>query len=106
MTMRGDGVRIARWRSGGSSAWNGVVGGCWGSGSFNRRLTILLVFGLLGVSHFFSERCLAGVKFRGAIGCDVAEGRRTLVGSRGGEGAAEGRWGGGAREEPSNEHDV
>ena len=106
MAMRGGGIRIARWWSGGSSAWNGVVGDCWGSGSCDRRLTILLFFGLLGLSHLFSECRLAGVEVGGAVGCDVAKGGRALEGGRGGEGAEEGGGRGGAREKTSSEHDV
>lgn len=103
MVMRGRGKRIARRRSGGSRAWNDIVGGCWGS---NRRLTILLFFGLLGLSHFFSECCLAGVEFGGAIGGDVAEGGRALVGGRGGNGTEEGGRCHGSREEATSEHGV
>lgn len=106
MAMRGRGNRIARLRSGGSRAWDGIVGGCWGSGSCNRRLTILLFFGLLGLSHFLSERRLPGVEFRGAVGCDVSEGGRALVGGRGGDGTEEGGRCRGSSEEPTSEHDV
>ena len=49
---------------------------------------------------------MAGVEVCGAIGSDVANGRRALVGGRGGEGAEENGGRGGIGEEASSEHDV